>query len=532
MRLKTDTSAKKLRGGFYTPPALAALLARWVTGTRRPGPLRCLEPSCGDGNLVRALAATGHPVVLTAFDIDEGACEAARTDVERLGVLHHGDYLTHANAHPDTRYDAVIGNPPYIRYQFLPPETRTAITERLATAGVKASRHANAWLGFVVDAVDRLEVGGRVALVLPAELLQVQYTADVRRFLLERLRVLDLHTFTRPLFDGVLQEVLVLLGEAGPEPCVVRMLERDTPEGPVPDPPALPVRAREDEKWTRYWLDGGERRAWERLRDQPGVRRFDALATVEVGIVTGANRFFCVDAETVERFGLHPVAVPLVGRSAQVRGLRLTEDDHHALSKAGEPVYLLHFPERPLHELPEPWQVLLREGEDAGLHTRYKCRIREPWYRVPAVWPSPVSLFKRCNAATRLVLNEFGAVTTDTVYRVAARDPARTRDLVSSFCNSLTWVSVELNGRSYGGGVLELVPTEIRRLRLPDVRPPPGLLDELDALWRAGAPPLALLEAADPHLLGPLGIGPDDQALLRALWQRLSGRRLARSSTA
>jgi adenine-specific DNA-methyltransferase len=45
-------SEQKLRGGFYTEPALAAFLVKWI---KAGNPESLLEPSCGDGAFLRAL---------------------------------------------------------------------------------------------------------------------------------------------------------------------------------------------------------------------------------------------------------------------------------------------------------------------------------------------------------------------------------------------------------------------------------------------------------------------------------------------
>jgi len=48
-----ETLAPKLRGGYYTPPAIARFLAEWVVQCPTD---TVLEPSCGDGELVTAAA--------------------------------------------------------------------------------------------------------------------------------------------------------------------------------------------------------------------------------------------------------------------------------------------------------------------------------------------------------------------------------------------------------------------------------------------------------------------------------------------
>src|SRR6185503_9450157 len=105
-------------------------------------------------------------------------------------------------------------------------------------------------------------------------------------------------------------------------------------------------------------------------------------------------------------------------------------------------------------------------GEEQGLPKRYKCSVREPWYRVPSVYASPVAMLKRAHHFPRLVLNRAKTYTTDTAYRIIPKRVTAT-SLVYSFLNSLTCLCAELEVRHYGGGVLELVPSEIERFILP-----------------------------------------------------------------
>jgi hypothetical protein len=56
---------------------------------------------------------------------------------------------------------------------------------------------------------------------------------------------------------------------------------------------------------------------------------------------------------------------------------------------------------------------------------------------------------------------------------------SREKDFVAGFHSSVTLLAAELEGRSFGGGVLELVPSEISRLL---VMLPEGFDAELDRL--------------------------------------------------
>lgn len=90
-----------------------------------------------------------------------------------------------------------------------------------------------------------------------------------------------------------------------------------------------------------------------------------------------------------------------------------------------------------------------------------KCSIRKPWYAVPSIWVPDGFAFRQIYDFPRLVVNNAAATSTDTIHRLTCEDP---EGLVSTSLTYLTGASAEIEGRSYGGGVLELEPTEAERI--------------------------------------------------------------------
>ncbi|MCB9766370.1 MAG: N-6 DNA methylase [Alphaproteobacteria bacterium] len=533
MNFKDQENPDKLRGGYYTPPGVADFLARWGLAA---GARRVLEPACGDGQLLAALqrAARGRPLSITAVERDAEAAIRARADFPEVTLIE-GDMLKLAQGPlRGERFDLVIGNPPFIRYQYLDADVAAAAERVLAEARVASTRHLNAWLPFLVDGLSRLNPGGRLAMVIPAELLQVRYATGLRAWLLElgiEVRVL---AFQGRSFPGVQQEVVLVLAERRPgavhlleieDLAALGGLDLDAQAGGAS---AVPAGSK---KWTRYFLDADQLALLERLEARPDLLRFEQIASAVVGVVTGANQHFAVDAETVARYALEPVALPLLTRSQQLRGLAYTEADHRRNAAAGQRVFLLRFPEAPAETLPEPWQRYIAEGEAQGLPGRFKCRIREPWFRVPDPWVPDLSLFKRGHDAPRMVQNRAGVTSTDTAFRVSMT-PAfagRSADFAFCFFNTLSFLCAEVVGRSYGGGVLEMVPSEVARVRVPLRAVPEAAFDRLDDMLRAGASVDEALEFSDPIvLIDGLGLQEAEVEALRAMRRRLRGRRMAR----
>ena len=90
-----------------------------------------------------------------------------------------------------------------------------------------------------------------------------------------------------------------------------------------------------------------------------------------------------------------------------------------------------------------------------------------PWYGVPIVKKGEVVFFKRYGYLPRIYYNSAGVHTTDAGYHIRLMDGFDGESLVFCFFNSITLAQCEFNGRYYGGGVCELVPTEFKDLVVP-----------------------------------------------------------------
>jgi hypothetical protein len=282
-------------------------------------------------------------------------------------------------------------------------------------------------------------------------------------------------------------------------------------------------------EWMLGLLSDEEMRLLRRLRAHPAVRPFAEIASVDIGMVTGANDFFVVDQETLERFELASIASPMLAKSNLIKGITYTLRDHEANREAGRAVFFLAFPARALAELPAPMAAYIGSGEARKLQERYKCRIRTPWYVVPYTWSAEMALLKRCHLFPRLIVNELRARSTDTAYRIRLHDHSagRAGDLAFSFLNSLTFLSAELGGRHYGGGVLELVPSEIEKLLIPLRSVDGQLFAHVDAMIRQRVPLTNLLDLTDRIILGQgLSLTEQEISILRSAHQRLMKRRL------
>ena len=369
-------------------------------------------------------------------------------------------------------------------------------------------------------------------MVIPAELIHVTHAQSLRSYLgttCSRVVVVDPE---RLWFDGTLQGAVILLAEKRLSRFqsydglgIISVKDREFVDQ---DPERLYQSANVingktiESKWTRALLDDGTRDLLDATEGNSDVQRFEDIAHVDVGIVTGANKFFLVTDETVERFALHDYAYPMFGRSEHCPGVVYDKHQHIANGKNGKPTNFIWFRDAGAtqHGLVAKY---IKFGEDQALHRRYKCRIRSPWYCVPSVYATDIGMLKRAHHAPRLILNKAKAFTTDTAYRIRA-STVTPNTLVACFLNPLTALSAELEGRHYGGGVLELIPSEIEKLLIPT---PPKVGIDLRALDQAVRTRSAedVLEDYGQRVLSQIGMIRADRERLLHGWLMLRNRR-------
>lgn len=493
MIVKQAVDPNKLRGGYYTDDRIVGHCINKVREHFGGWPLRWLEPSAGDGAFLRGLdrllprGSVRSRQQIHAFELVPAEARKARAVLAQsslAGTVTPGSFFDSVEELPSD-IDALVGNPPFVRYQFVPESDRAAAERLLGANGVTLQGVSNLWIPFALLALARLRIGGAFALVLPSEMLCTLSGGQVREYLIRHFSGVTVDLFPRGTFPEILQDVVVVSGRRAARESDVR------PVGFIEHSKAgitgwTPRVQATGESWTRYLLTEHEQEAYREAATLSGFVGLGSVAKLEVAIVTGANQFFTVSDETLAEFDLQAWALPLLARTSDAPGVVFTSNDHCQARSQGARSWLLCFSgDRPSPTSRTKPSKYLAMGEATGIPDRYKCRIRDPWYRVPHVKRGAVMLTKRAHHYHRLLLNRARSFTTDTIYRGDLRAPyvGRETDLVASFQNTLTLLSSELEGRTYGGGVLELVPSEVARLRVP-LLATNGLLAKVDRLSR------------------------------------------------
>jgi adenine-specific DNA-methyltransferase len=208
---------EKLNGVHYTPPDLAAFLARQIAERLKKLEkthqlVNVLDPACGDGELLKAFAEAVPPslrarLVLHGFDKDATALERAKTVLASVGAhgvrLHCADFLSAASGgyaksqmslalaktpaetfDIEGEFNAVISNPPYVRTQVLGAEVARQLAARFDLSGRVDLYHA-----FVKAMTFALREGGVLGLLTSNRFLFIRSGESIRQWLLSHFRL-------------------------------------------------------------------------------------------------------------------------------------------------------------------------------------------------------------------------------------------------------------------------------------------------------------------------------------------------------
>lgn len=510
-------------GIVYTPPAIAAAIVGEVLGMATQPVTAILEPSAGEGAFLAPLEVTGLLARVTALDIDPRAVAQLRSQFGEAKIVE-GDFLRHVTASAG-RFDVILGNPPYIRRKAFGEALKAEIARLAELQQHPLPQLKNAWAAFVVGAERLLSDTGVMAFVVPYELVNVDYGIALQRWLLTRFARLDIYIPDEKAFKAIDQDaVLMIARRTSNEPgaFVRRVTNLETLASTacavdLSTPDAVNINLNSF------------------LLSAPVIERVRAIVTPAkrvsdycrsgAGIVTAANDYFILSDKDVAAHGLECWARPILKKGSYLgRGPIFSADDFARVSERW-PAKLIDLNDYDEAEPDAAVQAYLKLGHEANIPKSYKASHRPIWFKVPVTWRGQGFFFKRSHGYPRLCINEANVLVTDTAYSLAPLGEATMRGICFSFYNSVTLLMSEIEGRFYGGGVLELTPNEFRRLPLFYSEPTDAQFAAFCEVqqWRD---PLALAIAGDKVLAERHGFTAQDLTDIHAAWKVLRAHRL------
>jgi adenine-specific DNA-methyltransferase len=467
-------------GQFATPEPLARAILQRARELLNGERVRFLDPALGTGAFFSALESTFEKerrLEAVGYEIDSHYGNAAAKLWKSHGLkLRLSDFT---KAEPENRFNLVICNPPYVRHHHLDNEQKARLTEATYKAsGMNLSGLAGLYCYFLGLTHRWLAPNALAGWLIPSEFMDVNYGMEVKRYLLERVTLLEIYRFDpndSQFSDALVSSAIVWFRNSPPSKDHKVLFGY----GGLPSSPELTRLVgvgdlTNESKWSRY-----PRKETRPLRNTPTVADY---FRIKRGLATGDNSYFILSAEQINERKLpwevfrpvlpSPRYLPEDEVNATEDGLPLVEKRLFLLdTKLSEPEIEVRFPAL--------WSYLL-QGKERGLHERYLCSHRSPWYSQEIRPPAPIVCTYLGRGDTqrarpfRFILNHSRATVTnvylamyptETLSRALREDPDLLRG-VWSFLREISSDDLLGEGRVYGGGLHKLEPKELGNVPL------------------------------------------------------------------
>lgn len=468
----TSLEHRKKFAQFFTPFAIADLMAKWLLGNDKLK--NVLEPAFGLGIFSRALLNHREDINIKGFEIDINILEKSKTIFEEHEnvLILKSDYMYNDW---DNKYDGIICNPPY--FKFHDYDNKNILKEIEERTSFKLNGFTNLYSLFLLKSIYQLNKGGRAAYIIPSEFLNSDYGTLVKSYLIKSktLRHIIVVNFEENVFDDALTTASILLcandnkSEAVQFSNVTNLTDLDKIESIIENYPnhlsATQIVKFEnlnpDIKWRAYY------------QKQNAIKfkhlvSFATYGKVVRGIATGSNGYFTFNPSRANEYNIDSkYLLPCICKAADVKTSFFTKDNFEELKTNDKSVFLLNA-RNPSDDYIKKY---LEIGEEQEINKKFLTACRNPWYSLENRPPSPiwVSVFNR--NGLRFIRNEAGLSNLTTFHCIYLNMFSIPKtDLL--FAYLLTDVSKQIfedNRREYGNGLQKFEPNDINKAKMLDL---------------------------------------------------------------
>lgn len=464
---------------FFTPRRIADIMAEWLIGCEKLGSV--LEPAFGLGIFTRALIEKQCSAKILGYEIDDVILNEAKAifaENDRIEIRNQ-DYIY---SNWEDRYDGIICNPPYFKFQDYDNLGATAEVKKHLL--LDFSGFTNLYAYFLIKSVFQLKEGGRCAYIIPSEFMNSDYGVQIKDYLLKskRLRHVIVFNFEEQLFNDAITTSAIFLCANDDHSGSISFTnvsnasELDRIEELISCYPEIPSYCKtfgtssmkSSVKWKSYYQPLNQ-------SSFNHLVPFSTFAKVSRGIATGANDFFKFNLSKARKYGIPEENLkPCICHCVDVAGSFFSRTDFDALRDKDKYVFIFD------GEGSRCPAVLnyIKKGEEDKCNEKFLTKNRTPWYSLEKRAPAPiwVSVFSRNKL--NFIRNTSDATCLTTFHCIYPRESlfgSISIELLFAYLISNTARLIFLdNGREYGNGLNKFEPNDLNKGMMLDLR----MLDE------------------------------------------------------
>jgi len=195
MEVVVKSITKNKFGQYFTPPIVADFMLELADISANSS---ILEPSCGEGVFLKLLHDKGFDN-LTAFEID----------AELAQDFSNVRYESFVSAKISTKFDLIIGNPPYIRWKNLEDDLKQELSSNPIWNKYFNSLCDYLYI-FILKSIELLNENGQLIFICPEYWMNTTHSISLRNYMVSKGYFEEIYHFNEtPIFDKVTVSIMI-----------------------------------------------------------------------------------------------------------------------------------------------------------------------------------------------------------------------------------------------------------------------------------------------------------------------------------
>lgn len=472
-KLPSEWSEREIlrnKGQFWTPDWVASAMIAYVDQNTN----LIFDPATGRGAFYETLLKKGKErVSFYGTDIDN---EVLADEIynHKNCLVENRDFIKNP---PKKKFKSIVANPPYIRHHRIDQETKKYLKKlALSVTGYYIDGRAGYHVYFLIQALNLLESGGRLAFIMPADTCEGKFSKNLWKWISEKFCIECVITFDEnatPFPSVDTNAMIFFIKNSDPTENLYWVKANQAYSSDLFDFVSSDFTKQKFDtlQITTRKLSEGIATGFSRAQQNHVNFKFylNDFANVMRGIATGSNEFFFLTAAQAKEIGIPQEFLKrAIGRTKDVPTSVLTSEHLDKLDKEKRPTYLLSIKQN--DKLPKSITNYLKVGANMGLPDRSLIQQRNPWYKMERREVPPLLFAYLGRRNTRFIKNDAKALPLTgflCIYPIY-NDEEYIDKLWHVLNHPDTLENLRLVGKSYGSGAIKVEPGNLNKLPIPE----------------------------------------------------------------
>ena len=515
-----DVERHKL-GQYYTPPPIIELITEMCIKSADD---KVLDPSCGSGGFLvkayhklRDLKKKQNPFVdddkvheeilnqLFGIDINPFPAQLSSINLavrnlkvtsKNINVIVSDFFkIRQSMSIVPNELDAVVTNPPYTRQEEM--DYKEQIRKEALTysdgSQIDIGAQAGIYVYFFTHSSKFLKNNGRMGYITSNTWLDVKFGEGLKQFFLEHFKLRAIVEFDAAVFGTALVNTCVAIlekeeqlekrkrnlvrflrvkKETGIERVInlITSAEKDYEDEQI----RVVIKNQEvlqsEERWGKYIRAPP---VYFKMVSHPNITRLSSLADLKRGFVTGFNDFFILDKEKINQWKIESDYLkPIATSSRNIKGVEINRKDiiewvltvHDSKEELKNKKVLEYLEHGEDLDVSTKRGTRIASENTKGVHNLQTCKTRQKWYDLGQHEPPPIIAPYLMWDRVVFAQNNAQALAPNTLHFVYPFNKDDIQFLLGVTNSTLIAFFLEVEGRSYGGGVLKMEAYEMAEL--------------------------------------------------------------------